>query len=182
MKNIIIMLIWSVLLIQGCAAQPNSTTRPATVPSTVINGSTPSSNTTDNSELKTGVSQNDIKILGKIQFTVGGHIAKANIYDTPTGRSLMEQLPQTVKFSDYNNTEKIAYPEKSLSIEGAPESYVPKRGDITVYGPWGNVAIFYRDFRVSPGLILVGQITEGLDFLAEQNGEFSVQIEKTTDK
>jgi hypothetical protein len=31
-------------------------------------------------------------------------------------------------------------------------------GDITYYAPWGNLAIFYRDFGYSPGLVRLGHI------------------------
>jgi hypothetical protein len=38
-------------------------------------------------------------------------------------------------------------------------------GDIAYYAPWGNPAIFYRDFGYSRGLIQFGQIDSGIEAL-----------------
>ena len=60
---------------------------------------------------------------------------------------------------DYNNTEKIArLPGEKLSLTNAPAGYDPDIGDVTVYGPWGNIAIFYRDYGYSNGLVSIGKI------------------------
>lgn len=66
-------------------------------------------------------------------------------------------LPLNLTFEDYAKTEKIAYLPEKLS-ESKVEGYEPKKGDITYYAPWGNLAIFYRDFGYSPGLVSLGQI------------------------
>jgi hypothetical protein len=42
------------------------------------------------------------------------------------------------------------------------------RGDITYYAPWGNLALFYRDFPYSNGLIRLGTLDTGAaDVLAD---------------
>lgn len=66
---------------------------------------------------------------------------------------------------DYAGTEKITYLPRKLSTAGAPEGVVPVAGDLAYYAPWGNLAMFYRDFRYSPGLIRLGRITSPLDAL-----------------
>ncbi len=40
----------------------------------------------------------------------------------------------------------------------APAGYKPSVGDITFYAPWGNLAIFYKGFSYSNGLIVMGKI------------------------
>ena len=77
--------------------------------------------------------------LARVAFT---------IYDNSAGMDLLSRLPLSLEFSDYNNTEKIAYlPDgEELDTSDAPSSCDPAVGDITVYAPWGNIAIFYRDF------------------------------------
>jgi hypothetical protein len=47
---------------------------------------------------------------------------------------------------NYASTEKISYLARKLSTEGAPAGCDPDVGDITYYAPWGNLAIFYKDF------------------------------------
>ena len=69
-------------------------------------------------------------------------------------------LPITVNLEDYANTEKIFYPDRKLSIEGAPAGFKPSSGDITYYAPWGDIAIFYKDFGYANGLISIGKIND----------------------
>lgn len=85
-------------------------------------------------------------------------------------------LPLTLTLEDYAGTEKIAYLPKKLTIEGAPEGYDPSPGDIAYYAPWGNLAVFYRDFGYSSGLILLGKIETGLEVF-QSPGSVSVKIE-----
>ena len=38
-------------------------------------------------------------------------------------------------------------------------------GDIAYYAPWGNLAIFYRDFSYSTGLVKLGKLDSDVDAL-----------------
>jgi hypothetical protein len=38
-------------------------------------------------------------------------------------------------------------------------------GDIAYYAPWGNLAIFHKDFGYSDGLIILGKIDGDVDAL-----------------
>lgn len=112
----------------------------------------------------------------KLKITIGDKTATAVLYDNPTSRDFAKRLPLTVKMDDYSNTEKIFYPEPKLSTEGAPAGFDPSIGDITVYGPWGNVALFYKDFGYSRGLISMGKITSGIEAFTV-NGSITVKFE-----
>ena len=114
----------------------------------------------------------------RMTMTVDGQEVSVALLDNPTARALWDQLPLTLTFEDYNGTEKIAYPPEELSQEGAPASYDPSAGDVTVYGPWGNIAIFYQDFRDSAGLIPIGHIDAGLEILSGQAGDFTAVLER----
>ncbi|WP_425057949.1 hypothetical protein SCACP_25270 [Sporomusa carbonis] len=113
----------------------------------------------------------------KIRLTFDGGEAVAELYDNPTSRDLVFMLPLTLSFQDFNGTEKISYSPRKLSTEKAPEGFEPSEGDLTLYAPWGNLAIFYHDFRYSKGLVPIGYFTSGLEALAKMNGEFTVRIE-----
>ena len=52
----------------------------------------------------------------------------------------------------------------------------PSVGDIAYYAPWGNLAIFYKDFGYSRGLIRLGRIDSGIEVLAVP-GALKVTIE-----
>lgn len=63
---------------------------------------------------------------------------------------------------DYAATEKVADLPKKLSTQGAPAGADPEVGDIAYYAPWGNLAIYYKDFGYSAGLVRLGRIDSGL--------------------
>lgn len=115
--------------------------------------------------------------VAKIRLSFDGGDAVAELYDNPTNRDLVSMLPLTMSFKDFNGTEKIGYPPRGLSTEKAPEGFEPSEGDLTLYAPWGNLAIFYHDFRYSKGLVPIGHITSGIEGLAKKSGDFTVRIE-----
>lgn len=111
-----------------------------------------------------------------IKMTFGGNEIYGEILNTQSGNEFLSQLPANLKFEDYNSTEKISYLPTKLSGRGEPEGFTPKRGDISYYMPWGNLAIFYRDFRYSRSLIKIGTLND-IDKLANMRGSFEVRIE-----
>jgi hypothetical protein len=97
----------------------------------------------------------------KIRIHVAGTSMTGTLADNATARDFVSLLPLTVTLEDYAGTEKISELPKRLSTAGAPAGFDPAVGDITYYAPWGNLAIFYRDFRYSSGLIKLGAIESG---------------------
>ena len=119
--------------------------------------------------------------IKKIKITIGEGIITASMYDNPTTRDFLSLLPLTLTMTDYNATEKICDLPKRLSTKDAPAGYKPSAGDITLYAPWGNLAVFYKDFSYSDGLILIGKIDAGADALKSdrsgsgQNGTYPIK-------
>ncbi len=114
----------------------------------------------------------------KLKMTVNGQTISVVLYDTPTADALYEALPMELDFSDYNGTEKIAYPPAALPTAGEPDGCDPAIGDLCLYAPWGNLCVFYRDFRYSPSLIKLGHVENGMDVLSGMNGDFTVTLER----
>ncbi|POA82321.1 hypothetical protein C1882_22570 [Pseudomonas sp. FW305-E2] len=112
-----------------------------------------------------------------IKMSFNGGEALVELIDNPSTRDLVSMLPLTLKFSDYNSVEKIAYPPRKLSTTSATFGLTPSVGDFALYAPWGNLVAYYRDFRHSNDLIHLGRFTSGLKQLASMDGEFSVRIE-----
>ena len=100
-----------------------------------------------------------------------------HLFDNPTSRNLVRMLPLTLTFKDYASTEKIAYLAEELSKENAPDGYEPTAGDLTLYAPWGNLALFYRDFSYSRGLIPIGNIEVGSDKLLNMKEDFTAVLD-----
>jgi hypothetical protein len=115
----------------------------------------------------------------KIQIRVDDQIATAMLLDTVVARDFASLLPLSLTLTDYAAIEKISDLPRKLSAEGTQTGEPPAAavGDITYYSPWGNLAIFHQRFRYSAGLVKLGHIDEGLDFLA-RSGPIKVTIER----
>ena len=102
-----------------------------------------------------------------INIIVGGQTITATMEDNGAARDFLSCLPMEVTLEDYNNgTEKIFYPDPELSLDDTPRGCAPVAGDITIYEPWGNVAIFCRDWSESNSLIKIGHIDgDGISLL-----------------
>lgn len=96
----------------------------------------------------------------QITITVGDTVLTATMNNSQASRDFLDMLPLTLTLEDYNGTEKISDLPESLSIDDSPEGFDPSPGDLTYYAPWGNLAIFYRDFGYSTGLIHLGTLDD----------------------
>jgi hypothetical protein len=112
----------------------------------------------------------------KIRIDVEGRAITATLIDNATARDFISLLPLTLTLKDYAATEKISDLPRRLSIEGAPAGIDPSIGDITYYSPWGNLALFYKDFGYSGGLVKLGKIDSGVEAFTV-TGPLKVTIE-----
>lgn len=116
-------------------------------------------NTTDNkTEQKIVIRKGDKQVIVKL----GRGSAAKDLY---------KRLPLKVKFEDFNSTEKIAYLNSALNLQGEPKGYTPQVGDLAYYAPWKNLSVFYKDFRYSESLIYLGKIEKGTVNLETFEGE-----------
>lgn len=120
-----------------------------------------------------GVSSLHVNIL------VGDRIVTATMADNAAARDFLSCLPLEITLNDYNNTtEKIFYPSPALTTEGVTPGCAPAPGDITIYAPWGNVAIFCKSWSYSRDLIKIGRIDgNGIEALSVA-GDIPVKIER----
>ncbi|RJS93836.1 hypothetical protein D3260_06415 [Salinisphaera sp. Q1T1-3] len=113
-----------------------------------------------------------------IKVTVADHVLEAKLDDTTAGRDFAAMLPLDLTLSDFHGIEKIADLPRELDTSDAPDSYKPETGDITLYAPWGNLAIFYKPFQKSRGLVRLGEFSGPIDALV-RDGETPIHIERT---
>lgn len=90
----------------------------------------------------------------------------ATLIDSNTVEDFASLLPLTLTLTDYAGTEKVSDLPRRLSTEGAPPGSDPQVGDIAYYAPWGNLALFYRDFGYSSGLVILGKIDGDMEALS----------------
>ncbi len=114
----------------------------------------------------------------KVKISVGDRTITATMEDNAAGKDFLSRLPLEVTLNDFNNTtEKIFYPEPALTLEGVKRSCAPVPGDITIYAPWGNVAIFCKNWSHSNELIKIGHIDgDGISALTV-GGDIKVRFE-----
>ena len=112
----------------------------------------------------------------KILIKVENKTLAATLEDNGTSRDFVSLLPLTLTLKNYGSTEKISYLPRKLPVEGAPPGFDPDVGDVTYYAPWGNLAIFYKDFGYSDGLIKLGKIDGDVGVL-RTTGELHVVID-----
>ncbi len=115
----------------------------------------------------------------KMNITVGGLTVTATMEDNAAARDFLSRLPLEVTLNDYNNiTEKIFYPSPALTTTGVTRGCAPTPGDITIYVPWGNVAIFCKNWSQTNDLIKIGHIDgDGISAL-NVAGDVAVKFEK----
>lgn len=114
----------------------------------------------------------------RIKLTFNNEQIIVKMMDNPTSRDFLDRLPLELSFSDYGGTEKISMLDTKLTNSKAPSGMDPFVGDFCYFEPWGNLAIFYKDFGYSNWLIRLGTIEAGIEKLANMKGDFEVRMEE----
>lgn len=112
----------------------------------------------------------------RIRIITADRTFTAVLEDSATARDFASLLPLALALSDFNRTEKIADLPRKLSTDDAPEGVDPAVGDLAYYAPWGNFALFYRDFSYSRGLVRLGRLEGDARELADL-GTAPVRVE-----
>ena len=115
----------------------------------------------------------------KVNIIIGDRTITATMEDSAAGRDFLSRLPLEVTLEDFNNTtEKIFYPTPALDTDGVERGCAPVPGDITIYAPWNNIAIFCKNWSHSNDLIKIGHIDgEGINALTS-GGDIKVKFER----
>lgn len=109
----------------------------------------------------------------------GAVIVSATLDDNESARHFATLLPLTLVLKDHAATEKIADLPSALTTSGSPAGYKPSAGDLSYYAPWGNLAIFHKEFEYSSGLIRLGRLDSGLETL-RRKGPLTVVVTPVT--
>lgn len=109
--------------------------------------------------------QNNQENTIQIRIISEDKVVTATLNRSQAAQDFAAILPLTLTLKDYGQTEKVSDLPQKLSTTGSASGYTPGKGDIAYYAPWGNLAIFRRDFGYSNGLMKLGQIDKGLEVL-----------------
>lgn len=139
--------------------------------------STQSGNTEDEKVQNNDTLIKDNKEDNMIKLIFDGGEVTIKLDDNSAAKDLVSRLPLTIKFDDFNNTEKISYLDSALDISDTPDECKPEAGDFAYYIPWGNLSLFYKEFRQSPQLAPLGTVQSGMEYLDKLDQYSSVTIE-----
>lgn len=99
-----------------------------------------------------------------IQVSIDGKSYPVEMADNADARAFIARPPMTLTFENFGRNERIAYPKPALELERSARHFEITRGTMTVYKPWGNIAIFLVEFPWSSDLADLGQNSpEGLE-------------------
>ena len=158
------------LLVTGCSSGDQSRA------SSSSTGATDSSTTTGTSSQAAEQTTTPQEDAVQITLDLDGRSVIATLADNPTAEAFADLLPLTLSVRDFNGTEKIADLPAELTTEGAPDGFTPTAGDLALYAPWGNLAVYYQDYSYSSGLVLLGRLDDGPAAIADLPDDTAVEI------
>lgn len=133
-------------------------------------------NTTANTNVKTTTETTSTSTQTKIikLTTTNNQTIEIELNNSPAANDLYNQLPLSIDLEDYSTNEKIFYPPNKLNTESTPKA-TPKIGTLAYYEPWGDVVIFYDDFRANNDLYELGHVISGEDIVSELSGTVTIE-------
>lgn len=133
-------------------------------------------NTTANTNVKTTTETTSTSTQTKIikLTTTNNQTIEIELNNSPAANDLYNQLPLSINLEDYSTNEKIFYPPNKLNTESTPKA-TPKIGTLAYYEPWGDVVIFYDDFRANNDLYELGHVISGGDIVSELSGTVTIE-------
>ena len=133
-------------------------------------------NTTANTNVKTTTETTSTSTQTKIikLTTTNNQTIEIELNNSPSANDLYNQLPLSIDLEDYSTNEKIFYPPNKLNTESTPKA-TSKIGTLAYYEPWGDVVIFYDDFRANNDLYELGHVISGGDIVSELSGTVTIE-------
>jgi len=117
--------------------------------------------------------------VADIRITVDDQTVIAQLADNPTARDLVDQLPLTLRFRDFNRVEKIAELPRPLTMEGVPAGDDPEINDIGYYAPSGDLVLYYGDVGYWNGIVRIGRLNaQDMSLIERQPDGFELTIDR----
>ncbi|MCU6668192.1 cyclophilin-like fold protein [Enterobacteriaceae bacterium H4N4] len=96
----------------------------------------------------------------KLNIIVNNQVITATLNARQASRDFAALLPLDLQLEDYAGEEKIGMLPAQLSSTDSPKGTPARKGDVMLYKPWGNLALFYKDHVYADGLIKLGQLDD----------------------
>jgi hypothetical protein len=113
-----------------------------------------------------------------VRITVAEQTMTVQLADNPTAGDLIDQLPLTLTFNDFNRVEKVAELPHPLTMDGVPAGDDPDINDIGYYAPTRSLVFYYGDVGYWNGIVRIGQISaRDMALIERQPDGFAVTLE-----
>ena len=112
-----------------------------------------------------------------IRITLNDQTLTAQLGGNSTAYDLVDQLPLTLRFRDFNGVEKIAKLPRPLTMDGAPAGDDPEINDIGYYAPSGDLVLYYGDVGYWNGIVRIGRLNaQDMSIIESQSDGFELTI------
>ena len=110
----------------------------------------------------------------RISVEGNGHTVIFELNDSQAAVDLYGQMPISLEVENFSDNEKIFYPPRELDTSGAPLAE-GGAGSLAYYEPWGDVVMFYGDFRSNGSLFELGRAVSGQEHIAGLSGTITIR-------
>ena len=113
--------------------------------------------------------------LTPITIQIDGETVTSTLSGNAAARSLIEQLPLTLSFSDYGGKEKTADLPEPLSLDGVPAGDEADPLTIGYYAPDQALVLYYEHVGYFPGIVRIGSFDD-LAPIRDRTGGFTARL------
>jgi hypothetical protein len=113
--------------------------------------------------------------LTPITIQIDGETVTGTLSGNAAARSLIEQLPLTLSFSDYGGKEKTAELPEPLSLDGVPAGDDADPLTIGYYAPDQALVLYYEHVGYFPGIVRIGSFDD-LAPIRDRTGGFTARL------
>ena len=110
-----------------------------------------------------------------ITIQIDGETVTGTLSGNAAARSLFEQLPLTLSFSDHGGQEKTAELPEPLSLDGVPAGDDADPLTIGYYAPDQVLVLYYEHVGYFPGIVRIGSFDD-LATIRDRTGGFTATL------
>jgi len=110
-----------------------------------------------------------------ISIRIDGRTVNGTLSGNATARSLIEQFPLTLSFTDFGGQEKHAELPEALSLDGVPAGDDAEPLTIGYYAPGQALVLYYEPVGHFTGIVRIGTFDD-LAAIRERSGRFEATL------
>ncbi|WP_104139013.1 cyclophilin-like fold protein [Arthrobacter sp. ZGTC131] len=110
-----------------------------------------------------------------ISISFVGATVTGTLSGNATARSLIDQLPLTLSFSDYGGQEKLAELPEPLTLDGVPSGDDADPLTIGYYAPGQVLVLYYEHVGYFRGIVRIGTFDD-LAAILDRGGRFTATL------